>query len=769
MPELEPDPLPPVRDFRMPAAGLAAWAGGIGGLTAPALAPLVLAFVALLGLFMARGQGRSGVRRAIVVWAVIALAVGASAAFRNASVRDSTVAELASLRSMVEVRVTITSDPRQARSRFATSVVMRAVVTEVRGDGEAHPVHTPVLVIADSTWHATELGSDLLVWARLGPAEGHDVAAVLTPRGPPTVIAPPSFLWRGSAVLRASIRDGVAGQPMPQRALVPALVDGDDTAMPEEVQEQFRTTGLTHLLAVSGTNLTLVVGCLLVLGRWCGVRGRWQYLLGALGIVGFILLARTEPSVVRAAAMGTVALIGMGANGTDRGVRALGVAVVALMVWDPWWAITVGFALSVLATAGILLLAPAWAEAMSGWLPLPVAQAIAIPAAAQLACTPVVAAISGQVSLVAVIANLAAAPLVAPATIGGLLGGVLGLLWAPLGSACGWVACWAAKGIIAIAETCSGLTLPAIDWGTSLWPLALLTVLCAVLAVTAGPLLARPATGVGCCVLMVVVVLVPMPTPGWPPGGWVIAVCDVGQGDAVVLNAGNGNGVLIDAGPDPAAVDRCLARLDVEALPVIVLSHFHADHVDGLAGAIDGRLVGDVLISALRDPPAQATTVAEVLTRAGNGGARVPSYGEAIEVGQVRMQVVGPVPGLVFTGNANNSSLVVLAEVRGVSVLLTGDEEPQAQAARARAHPGMVVDVLKVPHHGSRNQDLDHLLSLQPRVAIASVGADNDYGHPSPQTMDPLAEAGAATYRTDRDGDVVVVRSGEGILVRTRG
>ncbi len=131
-----------------------------------------------------------------------------------------------------------------------------------------------------------------------------------------------------------------------------------------------------------------------------------------VGIVGFVLLARTEPSVLRAAVMGTVALFAMGANGRQRGTRALGVAVLALLLVQPGLAVSAGFALSVLATAGILLLAPGWRDAMARWLPRWVAEAIAVPAAAQLACTPVVAAISGQVSLVAVAANLAVAPVV---------------------------------------------------------------------------------------------------------------------------------------------------------------------------------------------------------------------------------------------------------------------------------------------------------------------------------------------------------------------
>ena len=250
------------------------------------------------------------------------------------------------------------------------------------------------------------------------------------------------------------------------RALVPALVDGDDARMPDELTEDFRTAGLTHLLAVSGTNLTLVVGSLLLLARWAGVRARGLVAVGVLGVVGFVLLARPEPSVLRAAAMGSVALVGMGSHGRRRGPRALGAAVLLLLLVDPWLAVSPGFALSALATAGILWLAPGWRDRLTRWLPRWVAEAISVPLAAQLACTPLVAAISGQVSLVAVVANLLAAPAVGPATVLGLAGGVVGLVSATLG---GWVAApaaWCASWIIAVAVKGADLPVAAVAWSS---------------------------------------------------------------------------------------------------------------------------------------------------------------------------------------------------------------------------------------------------------------------------------------------------------------
>jgi len=385
-----------------------------------------------------------------------------------------------------------------------------------------------------------------------------------------------------------------------------------------------------------------------------------------------------------------------------------------------------------------------------------------------VACTPVVAAISGQVSLVAVGANLLAAPAVAPATVLGLSGGLLGLLWSPLGVAVAAPAAWSAGWIIAVARWGADVPTAAVDWGTGPVPLVLLTGLCLLAVPLAPRLLGRPATTLACTGLLVVVMLVRPPTPGWPPRGWVLAMCDVGQGDALVLRAGPGSAVVVDAGPEPAPTDACLDRLEVTAVPLLVLTHFHADHVGGVVGVLEGREVGEVEGTALLDPPEGAGAAARAVGR----DPAPAAYGLTRRVGEVTLQTVWPRPGARPGDPAesapNNASVVLVAEVGGVRVLLTGDVEPSAQAALARDLVGLHVDVLKVPHHGSRHQDLDWLTSLGARLALVSVGEDNDYGHPAPDLVAALDAAGASVWRTDVSGDVVVVvRDGElGVVAR---
>lgn len=750
----------------MPLLGAAAWCGGLLGLLAPPLAAVAAALALLAAVpVLARRWGR---RAALTATAALLVgsAVACAALVRQAQVDDNPVSRLAADGAVATLEATVTADPRVVQSRFGDRVLVRIEVREVIGRGSSYSLATPVLVLGDDAWRDVPLGATIRTTGRLVEADDGEVAALLASARTPEVVAPPDVWWRGADRVRTSLRASVDHRPADQRVLVPALVNGDDAGLDPALADDFRATGLTHLLAVSGTNLTLVVGFLLVICRWVGVRGRWLYLVGALGIVGFVLLARTEPSVVRAAAMGVVGLVGMGVNGRRRGFRALGVAVAVLLLVQPVLAVTVGFALSVLATAGILVLAPGLRDAMARWMPRWLAEAIAVPAAAQLACTPLVAGISGQVSLVAVVANLLVAPVVGPATVLGLAGGLVGLVSGTLARLPGTLASWCVAWIILVARRGADLPAAAMDWGTGVLPLAALTLLTVSVAALGPRVLRHRTAGLACCVLMVVTVAVRLPTPGWPPAGWVLVACDVGQGDALALRTGPAAAVVVDAGPDPSVVDRCLDRLHVTEVPLVVLTHFHADHVDGLAGVLSGRTAGVVETSPVLDPPGGVDLVRTATMTSGTP-VRTAVPGTRT-LGEATLQVLGPT-GPVRAGSgdgsaANDASVVLLAEVRGVRLLLTGDLEPPGQSGLAGRLPGLRVDVLKLPHHGSRYQDPAFLASLAARVVLVSVGADNDYGHPSEDVLVQFEEAGAEVLRTDLDGDVAVVVDEDGGL-----
>jgi competence protein ComEC len=759
-------------DLRALLLGLCGWAGGLAALRLPG--PCGLALVTLAAVVVAARCRHRRPVTTLLACGLAALAVAGVTAVRAETNRSGVVARLAAERAVVTVTARVVTDPVVRAGRFGSYSSTRVTVTEVVGRGRRSATRAAVLVLGDDTWRTVDLGSLIRVTGRLGRSAGPDLAGVLSTGREPLVLSRPGKIFEGAARVRAGIRESVAGAAPDARALVPALVVGDDRSMSEEVVRDFRTCGLTHLSAVSGTNLTLVVGFLLILARWSGVRARALVWVGVLGVVGFVLLARPEPSVLRAAAMGSVALLGLGSRGPGQGVRALGVALLLLLLLDPWLAVSVGFTLSVLATGGILLLAPPIRDALCCWLPRWCAEALAVPFSAQLACTPVVAAISGQVSLVAVVANLLVAVAVAPATVLGLLGGVLMLVLPPLGSACGWAAGLCASWIIAVATRLARLPTAALGWSPGAWAIGLLVLVCLALALLAPRLLRRPAWSGVLSVLLLVIMVRPLPSPGWPPRGWVLVACDVGQGDGLVLRAGVATAVVVDAGPDPETMERCLDRLGVRRVPVVVLTHFHADHIDGLPALLADQRVGELEVTGTEDPAYGADRVRR-WAAAARVPVRVPTYGEVRRVGAVTWQVLGPVLERVTRDHgeegsvANNASLVLLVETRGVRILLGGDMEPEAQQRVERALPRLRADVLKVPHHGSRYQDPGLLGRLGARLAVVSVGRDNDYGHPAAATLRLLRDAGMAVRRTDEDGDVAVtVRDGD-LGVRVRG
>ena len=469
----------------------------------------------------------------------------------------------------------------------------------VAGRGLRVRVRTPVLVFASGgQWAGLLPGQRLTATGRLGPARpGDAVAAVFSVRSPPQLLGRPPAVQRAAGHLRAGLRAAVDGLPAAERGLVPGLVVGDTAAMPVELEQDFRTAGLTHLTAVSGANLVIVVGFVLYVGRWLGFRVRWLPVLGALALVGFVVLARPQPSVLRAAAMGLVGLAAL-ATGRRRGsLAALAAAMLALLLLDPWLARSYGFALSVLATAGLLLIAPGWTRWMCANVSPPRwHRPSPCPAAAQVACAPVVALLSGQVSLVAVPANLLVAPAVAPATVLGVLATLAGAVSDPAARAFGWLAGLPAWWIVTVAQRAAAVPDAAVAWPSSAWGALALAGLLAAAVLLARRAARRPRRagrlrrgGAGRR-------LVRVAGPGWPPTGWLMVACDVGQGDALVLHAGRAGAVVVDAGPDPRLVDRCLRELGVERVALVVLTHLHADHVEGLPGVLRGRSVGEVQI-----------------------------------------------------------------------------------------------------------------------------------------------------------------------------
>ncbi len=659
--------------------------------------------------------------------------------------------------------------------QFAPYVVLTLSVHSVSVAGVTTRVRSPVLVIGPQSWLQLSYGDQVDGFGHLQPPEGPDLSAVLVASGAPTVASSAGWLERGVGQVRAGLDEAAVPLPPAERALLPALVDGDVSAMPEQTIADFKTAGLTHLLAVSGSNLTLVLGFVLFIARWLRVRAYGLAVVGFVAVLFFVELARPQPSVLRAAAMGLVALAGLSGGSRARGVRVLCVAVIGLVMLDPWLARSLGFVLSTLASAGILVLAPWWRGLLERWMPAFLAEAVAVPMAAQVVCTPVIAAISGQVSVVAVLANLAVAPAVGPATVASLLAGLASLLDVRLGQLAGHAAGVPLWWIVWVADHAAQVSGASLAWGVGPASIALLVVVCTAFVAAMPWLLPRRLPCLAAFAVVVVVLVHPPGRLGWPPDGWVMVMCDVGQGDGLVLNAGHGAGVVIDTGPDPRKMDTCLRGLDLHSIPLVVLTHFHADHVDGLPAVLGGWTVGEIETSPL-DVPVDRYNAVMAWAKASAVPVTAAAAGERRRVGELAWTVLGPTAvtaagdGSTDDGSGpNNASVMMLLRVAGVRILLAGDAEPEEEDALLASGADLRADVVKEPHHGSAALDPRFLSETGAAVSVISVGADNPYGHPAPQTLSWLHQLGMKVYRTDQDGDIaLVVREGALSIVPSR-
>ncbi|MEV2238904.1 ComEC/Rec2 family competence protein [Micromonospora sp. NPDC049891] len=775
-------------DLRMAGLAVAAWLTALAGLHLDARRTLLVAVAAtglagMATLHLLGFVGRPGptARRHgwIVVAVLIGVVCGGAATSARLTVRDADpLRVLVDERSRVSTELVVRDDPRPVRGgivgRPPTLLVPARLVTLTGPQGQRLTTPARVLVLAnDPAWLGLLPGQRLTATGRLAEPRGGDLTgAVLMAVGAPVQLGPPSALQRAAGRLRAGLQQACAPLPDDPGGLLPGLVVGDTSRLPDPVEEDFRATGMTHLNAVSGSNVAIVVGAVLLLARWARAGPALAVGLCGLALVGFVILVRPSPSVVRAATMGAIGLAALAAGRPRAAVPALAAAVAVLVLVDPDLAGDAGFALSVLATGGLLLLAPSWRDGLRRrGVPPGAAEALAVPAAAQLACSPVIAGLTGTVSLVAVPANLLAVPAIAPATVLGVAAATVSPIWPGGAETVAWLAHWPAWWLVLVARY--GARLPAgnLPWPGGISGALLLTALTVALLVAARRPLVRRLVAV--CAVAVVLGALPVRViaPGWPPEGWVVTACAVGQGDTVLLPVAAGRAVVVDAGPDPAAADACLRRLGVRRVSLLVVSHFHVDHTGGVAGIFRGRPVDTVLVPQWPEPVAGRDLVHR--TAATHDTPVVPApAGWRYRAGAVDLTVLGPpYPMRGTRSDPNNNSLVLLATVDRVRILLTGDAEvEEQQAMRERLPPdGLRADVLKVAHHGSAYQDPAFLDAVRPAVALVPVGAGNTYGHPNEAVLARLARGGARVLRTDVGGDLAVVWSPRGLGVVSAG
>ncbi|GAB3555189.1 ComEC/Rec2 family competence protein [Arthrobacter tumbae] len=700
------------------------------------------------------------------------------------------------------VKLRAVSDPREASTAAPDGTarwLLEAELLEATYNGSRFAASTPVMVLGSAEWSTVAHGDVLRSAGKpLSTEPGARAGALLIATTAPVLTEDQPTAGLLVERLRNRFLTLSSSTSVPDDGLMPGMVIGARSAVEQDLVDTMKATGLTHLTAVSGANCSYVLAFVFLLCRGCRLP-RWAAAgAGVAALVGFVLLVRPEPSVLRAAVMGAIGVLAVLTGRGRLSMTLLFLSIAALLAADPWLGVEYAFILSVAATCGLVLAGPLLAARLASVLPVWMAQLVAVPLAAQLFCSPVLALIQPSLPTYSLPANIAASPLVPFITITGMVAVVLVALapWAaaPFAVAAGW----AAVGVAEIARLFASAPLAAIPWPGG-WGGAVLTALISglvLVAVVWGPQLIKgmrealraPATAPGGpagrsgalmrtsiwvsvgCVLGAVAVWVWNGAGGREAGDWTVAACDVGQGDGLAVRTGPGSAMVFDAGPDPGPMDACLDRLGVDTVDVLVLTHLHEDHFGGIAGVFEDRTVDRVLYSTAED--SLPGVVTEVTGGAGIE-AEAASAGVADTTGNVNWSVLWPAPG-PLAGSENNASAVVLVTVAGagggpgLTILFTGDLEEDAAARFLAAHPHLAasgVDILKVAHHGARNGGADIIEAVSPELALISAGQENDYGHPHPETLDALQQAGVDVARTDLRGTILLTLRGDDIHI----
>ena len=669
---------------------------------------------------------------------IAALLLGATVmSFRIASLEQSVLRDLYG--NSVEVTAVVSTDahalaPRVIGTQFAEQSYSALVrVIEIRDGEHEYRLRSPArLISSEKEFKEILPGQEIRLQVLVQPSKEGRVAALLINKGSFVVQSQPSR-WAKSL---DRIRDGLraASGTGDSGALIPGMVLGDTSLQSATFKNEMRRSGLTHLVAVSGANFAIVSTFILYLMQFIFRKIPLRLGATAIFLIAFIALVRPSPSVLRAAAMAAVLLI---AQGTHRGrdsLPALGFAIAAVVVADPWQVRDPGFALSVLATAGLLIAAPRLVEKFSTVMPKSLAIVIATPLAATLFCAPVIVAISGQLSLLSIVANVLVAFAVAPITI---LGFVAALI-SPVLPALSQLLLWCVKPLAAfvawVASVISDYSVISLATGAKSFFLV-------VSVIALGYFLNRKIVITGLLILIAISWLL-----RFPGSDWQVANCDVGQGDSMVVNLGDHRAIVIDTGPDSIAEDRCLHQLGVKTIELLILTHVHADHVGGVDGAIRDRTVITQWFGNVR------------------AGTRATFHSDR---GPVTVDVLWPQGQWADEqmSDPNNSSIAIVLRAPDFSLFAGGDMEPESQSQIA----GIVghVDIYKVCHHGSRFQDESLTRALSPTISVISVGEGNSYGHPAPETIQSLTRLGSRVLRTDLDGAIAIRANRQRFRIRT--
>ena len=582
------------------------------------------------------------------------------------------------------------------------------------------------------------------------------------------------------SALRDIFSSALIGVTPDAAALVSGLAIGDDSKLSEKTKNDFKIVSLTHLSAVSGANCAIVLAGVALLLNRLPVKRLVRLALSFGAIVLYLGLVGPEPSVLRASVMVAVVLVGWSLGRRVHPLDAISLSIILLLLYQPSLSLDYGFALSVLATLGLLALAPKLIEHFEKKMPTWLAIVLSVSVAAQIACLPVLLILHPQIPVYSVLANVLAEPLVPPITVLGLLACLVSPAVPALASALSYLASLLSWCIVFIGQSLASAPSASIDWFAGSFGIAMgILITCAVWVYLVSKRIAVKRVA-GSLAIIIGFSFVTQTSSfalqrgNFYAGNYTLINCDVGQGDALVIKS-EGKVAVVDVGREDPAIDSCLQSLNISRIDLLVLTHFDMDHVGGVVGAVSGRAVSKALITSFEDDRPGADFVQNVL--AAQEIATIKAEKDMTgTLGAFSWQVLSPHRGGPEAEDSNDGSvsmlwidermvLYTLADLGERAQLRIGAESSQLLT---RAYGSRIV-VVKVAHHGSGDQAPEFYEAIRPDLALISVGQQNSYGHPTKRTLDLLGRAGSQVLRTDEIGAIGITEGTSGLSIQVAG
>lgn len=582
--------------------------------------------------------------------------------------------------------------------------------------------------------------------------------------------------------------------PEPEASLLTGILLGYERGIPDDVRDAFSRTNTTHIIAISGFNITILAGIFaLIFERLLGRRRATPAVIA--GIVLYTVLVGGSAAVVRAALMGILYVVAIHYGRQSDALTSLVAAAVAMTILNPYTLWDVGFQLSFAATLGLIVMVPPLEEAFEGTLARFVEagrartvtsllnEALIVTLAAQIATIPIMVYYFHKISVVGLLANFAILPAQPPVMLLGGLATLTGLAALPLGRVLAWTALPFPLYTIRVVEQMARLPYAAVDLGriSQSWVWGYYAILASVVFVVHQDdeerrslwyaLTDRTSTKVVLAGLSLVTVVSWMGATSTPDGRLHVVFCDIGQGDGIFIETPGGNQAVIDGGPSPAAMADAVGRnmpFWDRTIDLVILSHAEQDHVTGLIPILERYQVDHVVEPGYPHASAPYFKWRDLL-RAKEIDMHFARAGTRIHLGDgVWLEVLNPPEPLRQGTDAdvNNNAVVVRLTYGETSFLLTGDIQAEVERWLA-GHSRVRSQVLKLAHHGSDTSTTPAFLAaVKPWVAVVSVGADNRFGHPNDDVLTRVARRGIPLYRTDQHGDVEFISDGRRLWVR---